>query len=601
MESILTKADEGSFSRRTKPYTTFSDLGGKFVAQDEVEEEAARWPLDGLLGSLAMLSLEAVQKGQDFFDARHQAPYLNLAIVDDFPDILPGASGMYAPGRVPITGGRHSFIHELNIARLANIAIIHAKEGCTTAEIGYDLSRRVCRLLLILNDVSPGGDIPVKTIRSSLVERRRFTVEWLRYHQFNHFFNSAYATMAKLARQKILLLHILPRFFDVENAFHDATGGVGLQRYFEILAVVLSYVYYQMKGGNHWLRKQEFTSQLKAGSADIGLVLRRWARTPEEYRRAFTEWNSSRPLSGTAGFDFVPLRETPLIEARPNELVCPVLPFLLAKVEDDPYFILSDYLDNAGEFQKALGRAHQEYAARLVERISRSDSGGVWDYQSSPTVRKNVELADDYLQRGDVAICFEHKGGRPGTDFLRGGGGDQLVGPHDDILRRLDRNESVGYREGRDHDKGVLTKGMWQQNLHGEELIRWAHNTTGNRPSVVWPVLTHLCNILVDDAVYPLYMDPLMGAAQLYQDTFWQKPQWLSIDDLEALATLAEQGVLNLEALLSEKSAKSRHQRFDVFLHERFSRKRTIDRVLMDEMVTLLKKAGVTFWAESEE
>jgi hypothetical protein len=602
MESIFGIKEEVSVPRQTQPYTSFKNLGGTSVSQEEVEAEVARWPLDGLLGCLAMLSLDAVQKGQDFFDARHQGPYLNLAIVDDFPSLLQDASKMYAPGRVPITGGRHIFIHELNMARLAHIAMFNGKEGSVTAEIGYDLSRRACRLLLILNDLSPGGDIQIETIRNSLVERRKFSLEWLRYHQFNRFFNSVYASMAKLARQRILLLQILPDFFrDTERAFYEATGGVSLKRYFEILAVLLSHVYYQMKPTKHWIRKQEFTAQLKAGSADIDLIMRRWTRTPQEYRGAFTEWTSSRPQSGAPGFDFVPLREAPLIEARPDELVCPVLPFLLAKIEDDPYFILSDYLDNPQELQRAIGLAYQVYAARLVERISKSDSAGVWNYQSCPTVRENVELADDYLQKGDIGVCFEHKGGRPGTDFLRGGGGDQVLGPHDEILDRLDRREPVNCKEGRDRDNGVLTRGMWQQSLHGPELVSWAERKMGNTPREIWPILTHFCNLLIDEVVDPLYMDPLIEVGQLYHDNFWRKPQWLHIGDLEALATLAEQGSLDLAALLSRKSAKYKYARFDVFLHEQFRGKRTIDSALMDEAVTLLKEVEITFWTEDVE
>ena len=596
------RAEEGLPSSQTQPFTSFKGLGGFSVAQEEIEEEVARWPMDGLLGTLAGVSVDAVQKGQDFFDARHQGPYLNLAIVDDFPNALPGASSMYAPGRVPMTGGRHLFIHELNIARLAHIAILFGRDRCTTTEISYDLSRRVYRFLLILNDLSPGGDTPIETIRSSLSERRKFAFEWLRYHQFNHFFNSAYQTMAKLARQKVLLLQILPKFFqDTERAFLDATGGVNLQRYFEILAVILAHTYYQMSTGKHWISKQGFASQVKAGAGDIRLIMQRWTRTPEEYRAAFTEWSSARPLSGVPGFDFVPLRETPLIEARPGELVCPVLPFLLAKIEDDAYFILSNHLKDAQEFQAAVGRAYQEYASRLVERISRNDSAGIWNHQASPVVRENVELADDYLQRGSIGVCFEHKAGRPGTDFLRGGEGARLLGPSDDILSKLDQQRPVSCREGRDNDRAVLTRGMWQQSLHGPELVRWAEGYAGNSPATVWPIITHLCNIRVDETVYPLYIEPLVNAAPLYQDGFWQKPQWLHIEDLEALATLSEQGFLDLATLLSQKAAKYKHARFDVALYELFRGKKAIDAALMDEVQALLKEAGVTFWEEPSQ
>lgn len=587
--------------RQTVSYTSFKDLGGTIVTLKQVEAEVAQWPLDGLLGFLAILSLEAVHKGQDFFDPRNQGEYLNLAIVDDFPAVLPRAPTMYTPGRVPITDGRHTFIHELNIAQLANIAVLKARESCV-ADFNYDLVRRICRLLLILNDLFTGKNTSVETIRRSLVERRQFVLEWLRYHQFNRFFNSAVITMAKLAHQRILLLKILPEFFkDIEMAFCDATEGVTLQRYFEILTLVVSHVYYEVKAGRHWFQKKGFTSQLKGNAEEVKLIMRRWTRTPEQYRERWSEWNSLRPSSGFNGFDFVPLRETPLIEARPDELVCPVMPFMLAKIEDDPFFILSDYLGNPSEFQTAIGKAYQQYAAGLVERISRNDSGGTWSYQPSPTIKGGIELTDDFLQRDRTVVCFEHKGGRPGTDFLRGGGGDRLLGPPDIILERLDRKELVIHREGRNHDDSVLTKGMWQQSLHGQELVDWAEEKTGNRPNAVFPIITYSCNVLMDEVVFSVYLDPLMESAKLYEANFWQKPQWLHIDDLEALAALSEQGSINIASLLDEKLTKSVNERFDLFLYERFGGKITIDRNLMDEAIRLLKNTKVTFWKEIVE
>jgi hypothetical protein len=81
-------------------YVTFRSLGGSFVSHEQVAAELARWPLDGILGSLGALSLAAVQAGQEFSDPRRQGHYLNLAIVDDFPTPLPGAVKMYTFPRI---------------------------------------------------------------------------------------------------------------------------------------------------------------------------------------------------------------------------------------------------------------------------------------------------------------------------------------------------------------------------------------------------------------------------------------------------------------------------------------------------------------------
>ena len=61
-----------------RSYVTFRHLGGSTVPVDQVLAELSRWPLDGILGYLAIISLEAVQAGHEFADPRRQGQYLNL-------------------------------------------------------------------------------------------------------------------------------------------------------------------------------------------------------------------------------------------------------------------------------------------------------------------------------------------------------------------------------------------------------------------------------------------------------------------------------------------------------------------------------------------
>lgn len=580
-----------------RSYLTFHHLGGVTVSPDQVVSEIARWPLDGILGFLRARSVEAVHAGPDFADPRRQGHYLNLAIVDDFPAPLPSAAKMYVPGRTPITGGDNIFIHDQNLAWLAHTALLHAREGGVTPELDYELQRRLCRLLLITNDFFVEG--AHTSFPSNLIEARAFVLSWLRHGQFNTFFEQSSVTMFKLVRQRILMLDILPRYFPaVESAFLEATGGVSLRRYFEILTLFVTFIHHDMSPDRRWLIKDMLCAAVRAGRDEIERILKRWIRTPDEYRCAWTAWCHSRPAPGLVPFyDFVPLRETPLIEARPGELICPVISFLFAKIADEPYFILSDHLSNPGKFQQALGEAYQECAHTLVERIRNADTGANWQVRSGPRVRKGGELSDSYLQKGDVAIAFEHKGGRPGTDFLRGGDGDRVLGPRDVILTRLETQESVTLREGYDNDNGFLTRGMWQQSSTGAALPRWAERQMGFKPQRVFPIISHLSELRVDPVVRVGYLNPLMARAKLYQEPFWYRPQWLHVSDLEALASLAEQGRLDLATLLHEKNTRFENKRFDIFLYERFGGI-PIDRQLYDAGLALLQEVGASFWLE---
>lgn len=191
-----------------RSYVTFRHLGGPAVSHERVASEIAKWPLDGILGFLGFLSPEAVQAGHAFSDPTRQGRYLNFAIVDDFPVALPRASKMYAPGRVPFTGGAHLLVHEHNIAWLTHEALLGAKEGLVTPDLNYAIQGRLCRLLLLINDLFAETDnLPVP---SSLAERQAFVLDWLRHGQFNKFLQPLNETIYTIARQWVLMLEISP-------------------------------------------------------------------------------------------------------------------------------------------------------------------------------------------------------------------------------------------------------------------------------------------------------------------------------------------------------------------------------------------------------
>jgi hypothetical protein len=563
--------------------------------------EISRWPLDGILGFLGALSLEAVQAGADFSDPRQQGRYLQLAIFDDFPSQLPTAYAMYVPGRVPIAGRHHLLVHEHNIAWLSHFALLYAKDGLITPELSYELRRRVCRLLLITSDFLFEGP---STTPSNLRESRVFALDCLRDAQFNGFFEHPRETLLKLARQWILMLEILPELLDIESDFMAATKGVSLQRYFEILALFVTHIHHVMHPDHgRWLSRDRLYVQVGTRSDEIDLTLRRWIQTPEQYRRAFEAWNQARPSDGhLLSYDFVTLRQRPLIEARAGELICPVVPFLLAKIVDEPYFILSEYLQGSRrqQFQDALGKAYERYAQKLIDRLAAADTGGAWRVKHNPSISQDSELSDSYLQKGDIGVCFEHKGGRPSTNFLRGGPGDRILGPSEPVLTRIENLEQVTLQKGLNQDSGFLTRGMWQQSLAGPSLLAWAEREMGAQPRQIFPIITHLAELRVDRLARSAYLDSLTQRAQLYPDKFWESPQWLHVSDLEALVSLAERGELDLKALLSKKVTQSDRRRFDIFLYDQFGRI-PVDRRLSETARALLESAKVSFWPEAQK
>lgn len=580
-------------------FTTFRQLGGVAVGSEEIARELARLPLDGVLGLLASISLAGVQSEEDFSDPRWQGGYLNAAIVDDFPRALPRAPAMYSPGRVPHTGGKHIFLHEQNLTWLAHQALLHCQRATDTDELSPTLVQRVCRLLLIANDMLSPLDI-VATPRS-LARAREVALNLVRHSQFNLYFRPMPLTLLRLARQRVLFVDLLPKFFPIREAFLAATGGVSIEHYFEILALFATHVDRALRGaGNHWMRRGSLIKDIRAAQHEIELVFNRWIRTPEEYEQAWQKWAALRADATTQpGFDYVRLRETPLIEARPEEVVCPVFPLLLVKAVDEPYFLLCDSLGESERprFQEALGRAYDEYAHALVQRIAKSDRAGTWLAIPKPCHAQHGELADSLLLRGATAITFEHKGGRPGTEFICGGEGTRVLGPSSDVLERLDGGQPVSPQEGKRKDNGLLTRALWQQSRAGKHMAPWAKAEHGNDVSTVHAVITYLADLRASGLVRSVYVDRLISLAGLYHDEFWRSLEWLHVEDLESLARLAEDGRLDLQRLLEKKHTQPA-MRFDVFLFQEFGSLPGPDERLRSTVLQLLKSGASTFFLE---
>lgn len=578
----------------SKSFTSFKELSGFSVKVDDVINEISKMPLDGILGFMAGLSLEMIQEKENFFSARLQGKYLQNAIVDDFPRKIPNAFKMYSSGQVPITGGRHIFIHEQNLAWLCNAAILNSKENQTTPVITHDFCCRMFRILLIINDfLSVGG-----TERPfDLNKRRIFSLNWLRHGQFNRLFGESVEILIRLARQKILLLEILPKYYkDLEAAFIEATS-VSISSYFYAICLFVTHLYEGANKGNHWLAENTITSNIKNNKKDIKKVISDWKRSPSQYRDAYNLWMESRLDDNKLPiYDFVPLRETPLIEGRPLELICPVPSFLFSKIEDGPFYVLSNYLTGSEltRFHVALGNAYEEYAHQFIERIAGSDIRGIWNIAANPKSKTKGELTDSYMQRNNIAIVFEHKGQRPGTDFLRGAQNDRVLGPSEKLLEKLETGASIDYIEGSKHDKGFISRGMWQQSKKGSDIIAWANNNFGEKLIYIYPVITLLSSLVIDAVVRKAYLNPLIEKANLYAEDFWKEPQWLNIADLESLAQIAEDGKLDIEALLAEKVTQAVNGRFDIFLSSK--KLRIINLRLHAKMMELLDQTSNYFF-----
>ena len=137
---------------------------------------------------------------------------------------------------------------------------------------------------------------------------------------------------------------------------------------------------------------------------------------------------------------------------------------------------------------------------------------------------------------------------------------------------------------------------MWQQSKKGLEIILWAEKKFGDKPNRLYPVIILLSSLVVDTIVRKAYLNPLIDKAKLYAEDFWEKPQWINIAELESLAQLAEDGKLDMEAILSEKASNSINGRFDMFLYSK--KLRILNIKVHSEMIEMLDQSCMYFFGK---
>lgn len=595
---------ENKKRKEARYYTSFKNLGGVEVSEQVFYEEVAKMPLHAVLGYLSSLSSQLFDYPEKdkphFFHPTRQGKYLNLAIVDDFPSKIPSAEKMYSPGRVPITKGKHLFIHSHNIAYLANVALSLSDKKKFDYELDYELPRRICRLLLITNDMIADKNRPSSL--GNLRERHDFVLTWIRLWQFNKY-QRWYVPWIKLARTYRLYSSFLPKYFsEAENLFKEITSGIDFIRYTKFLAHFIAYIY-KLEIATLWIDKEILFKNIKdKEKLYYKEMLSKWSCTPEEYRKKIIEWKNVRKDKGKQDqfiFDYVLLKEKPLIEALPGKLISPVIEFLIDKITDEPFFIFSNKLEGRtlSDFHSALGLAYEDYANELVENIFQKDLQGRWEYVPRPKNEKGEEIADCILCKNDVCFCFEHKGGRLSTDFILGGkDSERILGPSYEILDELDKDKKIDLADVKKRDKALITEGIWQQNVHIDKVKNFVEKNGNNKLKKIFPVITYSANFLIDKYCYEGYLKKIIQKLGLYNQPACCMPQWLYIDDIETLVGLAEDNKVDLEKIFSEKALKENQSiRFDVFLSEKYQRKDFYNNKLKKLALKLTKLAEKDF------
>jgi len=256
-------------------------------------------------------------------------------------------------------------------------------------------------------------------------------------------------------------------------------------------------------------------------------------------------------------------------------------------------------------FHSALGRAYEKYAKNLVKKIAQHDKKGPWTYYENPVSenkKQSSELTDNYLQKGDTGICFEHKGVRLHTNFLIGLESERVIGPSLKILRALDLQKTPNIKECKKSDNGFITRPIWQLSLVKKKLLEWIEEKLGLVPQRIYSIITYYPFVKIDKVCMEAYLYPLIENTNLFNEEIFEYPQWLNISDLEAIEELAKNSKLDIELLLSEKEKlENRTKRFDTYLSEKFPAKDLENQHLINKINEILKETGKDFFPSKKD
>jgi hypothetical protein len=170
-----------------------------------------------------------------------------------------------------------------------------------------------------------------------------------------------------------------------------------------------------------------------------------------------------------------------------------------------------------------------------------------------------------------------------------------MLGPNKKILEEIEAGTIPAIRDLKKSDKALLTRGLWQLSTSSEDLIAWIEKKAGKKIDTVWPVISHQAAVNVDSITRFSFLNPLLNSVCVFPDARWRSPQWLRVSDLEALAHCAQEGQLEMAALLEKKDRQARDASFSHFLYQEYSGF-PMDPVLDEVGNELMRKAANRFW-----
>lgn len=272
------------------------------------------------------------------------------------------------------------------------------------------VASELAKILLSITDYLEANDFNLSAIilpddyrriqlREFMFRRLKFTVE-------EQFPNPLYRYM-----KIISYLKTQHKEFNFSKYFKDDTG-LSLKTFYDI-GTMLSLRWGVKKNefnlDEDWcINKETYFKDVKISKAALSKLYSLLAFNLKDYDKVYSWTVGILNSKDIYDYNYLFLRKFPLVEVSENLLACPSPEYLISKVTEGPYMIVSDYLKDTGNTKgyKSLpslwGEAFEYYADVRLKNIFGSE------YQKVPEHKSN-QRADGIYEGKQSILIFETK------------------------------------------------------------------------------------------------------------------------------------------------------------------------------------------------
>lgn len=325
--------------------------------------------------------------------------------------------------------------------------------------------------------------------------------------------------------------------------FKDATG-ISLKTYFEAGAMLTAHwgiPNRDFKLDHAWYIRREYLLNTKLRKREVKKLYDLLVFNPDTYKIQYANSISILNEEDIYTYNYLFLMQTPLVPILDKLLTCPSPEYLINKVTEGAYRIVSDYLRKEGsqkeEFKKKYNLLPQ-YWGKAFESYAHLRLKNTFGKNYRKIKEEDRKRADGLFEGKEAIILFEYKSIHPSYKALITGSSQDLEKPY-------------GQCFGKKH-------GIVQMISHAEDIQNGKFKLRSTlKDKKILPVLVISEYLPSEPLHYKFFRELLTHNRVNYNKNYLLPFIYLTIEEAEYLEALAaDKGVDELEQLLVDFSLK---------------------------------------------